>query len=201
VACSGFGEDGGAKTGDSERRTQVIPEESRIPDGCRPPEVATMLVEFFGALRRADGARIQKGLSAEFKWLSMTGSPSPTHLKHFVAYKPPELVRYVAERGGFPLTLRVVEVYPLPSRGEGDFALEGAWSDTSDQSTAKYQLVGKGALECSSRLIMVLSMAVRPRGQEVDMNLCDETSDPAVVGNVTVCSRIGTAPSLPVGPA
>lgn len=201
VACSGFGEDRRATAGRPEEGSEVVPKESRIPDGCHPQEVGAMLVEFFDALRSADGARIQKGLSSEFKWFSVTGSPSPAHLRHFVAYKPPDLARYVAERGGFPLRLRVVEVYPRPSRDAGDFALEGIWSGTSDKPTENWQLVGKGAVECSSRLIMVLSMAARPKGQEVDMNLCDESSKPAVVENVTVCARTGDAPLLPEGPA
>lgn len=188
VACS-TGDSRGTKDSSSSETGPILVtrDDPLAPAGCRPREVAKLVIRFLTALNHGDAQALRRFFDAGFEWFSVTGSPVKAHLKHFVAYSPEEAIEYVKAHPGFDLRLRAVDVAVYGSHGGGDIAYHGVWILPGDREGQR-QFVGKGAIDCAGR-IKVWSMAVPHPGDEEDFPLCPEPGGEVPVGAVLACSR------------
>lgn len=167
----------------------VTRDDPTLAPGCRPRAVAERLLAFIDALNKKDASRVATFFGQGFRWFSITGSPGATQ-GHFTAYSRRDAVRYVTQRGDFNLALRSVEVGSPAGPERGDFGFELVWGKAINGQEERWQVVGKGAINCATREIDVWSMAVRPHGQEEQTSLCPGVSEPARSGVVIACARI-----------
>ncbi len=173
-----------AATGRPRQQVVVTRDDPSLPPRCRPQRLATLVLDFFTALRQANGSRLERFFGPGFKWFSVTGSPVPRHKRHFVARQPESAIAYVTRHRGFSLVLSELEVDAAPRR-HSDIAYNGVWL----RRGVRWLFVGKGATSCSSPVVKVWSMAVREERVERGPPLCPPPGEAPAPDTVVACVR------------
>jgi hypothetical protein len=155
-----------------------------LPDGCRPRQVAELVVQFARAFNEGDQEQlarlffISEGQSPPdfsqrgypWSWYSVSEVGTGGRIEDsFVTYNQGELLRYFAQRHeqGERLELIKVSVTRAGSLGEeGNVSIIYVLSRDADDlepglGGPDHVATGKGAINCTSRRIFVWSMEMR----------------------------------------
>ena len=151
----------------AQREVIVTRDDSTLPSGCGPREVAQLIMRFFDAFNNGDQEQLDRffGFESGFQWYSVTeGDPSKGG-RHFVAYNPEDLLAYFAERHQQHERLRLITVDVAgPSwHGGVDIAyfLTRRADDLEPGLEGSERIVhGKGAINCEKQQIFVWSMGM-----------------------------------------
>lgn len=146
----------------------------RMP-GCRPEEVAQLIMRFFDAFNRGDQAALPRffpdteagtpnGSGQTFQWYSATDW-SKDGGRHFVAYNRAQLFPYFARRHEQreQLRLRMIRVGEEQARGIAHIAyiLSRQADDLPPELGGPERIAeGKGAIDCATQRLVVWSMAM-----------------------------------------
>jgi hypothetical protein len=165
----------------------VTSEDPSLPDGCRPREIAELVLDFFDAFNRGDQERLSRlffisegpsppDFSEEgyypWSWYSVSEvGPGGRIEDGFVTYNQGELLRYFAERYGQREHLGLIKVSATQAGLLGEegnvgivFVLTRDARDLEPGLGGPARIaIGKGAINCASRKIFVWSMEMRAR--------------------------------------
>ena len=163
----------------------VTSDDTSLPDGCRPRQVAELVIQFTRAFNRGDQEQlsrlffISEGPSPPdfsekgyypWSWYSVSEVGAEGRIEDgFVTYNQGELLRYFAERHehGERLELIKVSVTQAGALGEEDnVSIINVLSRDAEDLEAGLGgpdrvATGKGAINCASRRIFVWSMEMR----------------------------------------
>ncbi len=179
-----------ADVADSESRgatTKVIvtSDDTSLPDGCRPRQIAELVIDFIDAFNSGDQERlarlffISEGPSPPdfsetgyypWSWYSVSEVGAEGRIEDgFVTYDQGELLRYFAERHRQGERLELLKVSPTQTGLLGNESNVGiVYVLTRNAEDLEPGLggpdriaTGKGAINCPSRRIFVWSMEMR----------------------------------------
>jgi hypothetical protein len=198
-------EDGGglaARPAHEPTKVIVTSGDRSLPDGCRPRQVAELVIQFTRAFNEGDQGQlarlffISEGPSPPdfsergyfpWSWYSVSEVGARGRIEDsFVTYNQSELLRYFAERHrqGERLEPIKVSVTQAGALGEkGNVSIVYVISRDADDlepglGGPDHVATGKGAINCASRRIFVWSMEMRAgetrRAQEAASWLCTD---------------------------
>jgi hypothetical protein len=191
-ADGGAGVAGGEASGSATRSgrqpaTKVIvtSDDASLPDGCRPRQIAGLVIDFMDAFNRGDQERLSRiffisegpsppDFSEEgyypWSWYSMSEVGAGGRIEDgFVTYDQGELLRYFAERHSQGERLELIKVSSTQTGLLGEEGNVGiVYVLTRDAEDLEPGLggpariaIGKGAINCESQRIFVWSMEMR----------------------------------------
>jgi hypothetical protein len=142
-------------------RIVVTRDDPDLPAGCRPRALARRIAAFFDAFNRGDPSAVDFVDPSE-GWYSVSDGRG----RHFVTYSKSGLPEYFARRHRHGERLRLLEVDVSYARGLGHMAylVERRADDLARLGIVGTTAVGKGALDCRTRKIVVWSMGM-PAGE------------------------------------
>jgi len=179
---------GGPMTGEARgpaTRVLVTSDDPSLPDGCRPREIAQLVLDFVDAFNRGDRDRLSRlffisegpsppdfseGGYYPWSWYSVSEVGAGGRIEDgFVTYNQSELLRYFAERHGQGERLGLIKVSATQAGLLGEpgnvgivFVLTRDASDLDPGLGGPARIAtGKGAINCASRRIFVWSMEMR----------------------------------------
>jgi hypothetical protein len=161
----------------------VTRDDRSLPPACRPRALALRLSDFLDAVSSGDPRAA--------RFVSSTGglySVSEGRVRHFVTYDRPELTAYFARRHAHGERMRLLELAVGFANGLGqiEFRVDRRADDLRRLGVVGTVAHGKGAVNCSTREIVVWSMgmATRPEPRFV---ICGRPR-PALDG-IVACAR------------
>jgi hypothetical protein len=172
--------------------------------GCGPAEVAGVLVDFFDALNENDAERLvlRSALGVEpapvtpLAWFAVLDGDSADGTRNVVADTQAELLAYAAERVQQHERLQLLATDADPSAYDDSVNIVFYLSRRADDllDGPEHMTTGKGAVECSSQRIRVLTISTWPRGgeQELDRHLralCPAPPAGSPQHAIIVCAR------------
>jgi hypothetical protein len=191
-ADGGAGVAGGEASGsatqpDREPTTKVIvtSDDASLPDGCRPRQIAELVIAFVDAFNRGDQERLSRiffisegpsppDFSEEgyypWSWYSVSEVGAGGRIEDgFVTYDQGELLRYFAERHSQGERLELIKVSSTQTGLLGEegnvgivFVLTRDAEDLEPGLGGPARIAfGKGAINCESQRIFVWSMEMR----------------------------------------
>jgi hypothetical protein len=191
VAGCGGESDDGAGRGAAEVTVADVPVAvtrgaPSVPGGCRPGQVARVVVEFFGRYNRGDpsaaslfafssgsGGGLVGGSQRQVtgaNWYSVTEGDPSRGGRHVVARDPAALADHVRDRHEHGERLRLLEVrvrYEPDGLGHVEYRLTRRADDLEAVGVRTSHMGGKGAIDCDERRIVAWSMGV-PSGPVPD---------------------------------
>jgi hypothetical protein len=182
----------------------VSDDDLRLPRGCRPGDVGQLIQTFFGAINRGDpGAAdlVDFGLAPGRGWFSVTDGDPARGGRHFVARTRPSLRRYLAARHLMHEVLRLREVTVSHSNGLGqiEYVVGRRADDLRSLGIRGSAVIGKGAISCARRRLVVWSMAM-PAGEGLHPErLCRRPAGSNRHDAIACARRRSTTPSAPIG--
>ncbi len=165
---------------------QITRRTSRGPETCYPENVGRLVAGFFAAVNRGDVKEAMGAFTDKLGWYSVTEGNPRGRGRHFVAYKPSELRSYLSDRVTQNERMYLVSIdvdYERPGNlGHVAYRIHRTADDLTDYSP---KMGGKGAIDCSTGLISVWSMA---QGHEpVPGSLCP--GEPETPTAALACAR------------
>ena len=164
----------------------VTRNERSMPAGCRPGQVARLVIEFFERFNRGDPAAASSfalnstptgGLldgpgraATSANWYSVTEGTPRQGGRHFVARDTGTLAQHVTDRHDHRerLLLREIRVrYEPGGLGHVEYRLNRRADDLDALDIRTKRMSGKGAIDCAKRKIVAWSMGV-PTGPVPD---------------------------------
>jgi hypothetical protein len=175
----------------------VTSDDASLPDGCRPRQIAELVIDFIDAFNSGDQERlaqlffISEGPSPPdfsqagyypWSWYSVSEVGEKGRIEDgFVTYDQGELLRYFAERhrqGEYLELLKVSSTQVGLLGNEGNVGI--VYVLTRDAEDLDPGLggpdriaTGKGAINCASRRIFVWSMEMRTDDKRTKQNAAD----------------------------
>jgi hypothetical protein len=186
------GESRGATT-----KVIVTSNDTSLPDGCRPRQIAELVIDFIDAFNSGDQERlarlffISEGPSPPdfsetgyypWSWYSVSEVGAEGRIEDsFVTYNQGELLRYFAERHRQGEHLELLKVSSTHTGLLGNESNVGiVYVLTRDAEDLEPGLggpdriaIGKGAINCASRRIFVWSMEMRTGEKRTKQNAAD----------------------------
>jgi hypothetical protein len=162
----------------------VTRDDPSLPPACRPRALALRIGDFLDAVSRGDSAAARY-MAPSGGWYSVTEGRA----RHFVAYDRAKLAPYFARRHEHGERMRLLELAVGFANGLGhiEFRVERRADDLRELGVVGTVAHGKGAVNCSTRQIVVWSMGM-PIRQVPDFVICRRP--PAARDDVVVaCAR------------
>ena len=163
----------------------VTRDDPSLPPACRPRALALRIGEWLDAVSDGD-ASATRFVATSGGWYSVTEGQA----RHFVAYDRAKLAAYFARRHEHRERMRLLELAVGFANGLGqiEFRVDRRADDLRRLGVAGTVAHGKGAVNCSTRQVVVWSMGM-PTGRRVpDFVVCPRpraARDAAVVA----CAR------------
>jgi hypothetical protein len=163
----------------------VTRDDSSLPGACRPGRLAARIGDFLEAISRGDPAAARY-VAPSGGWYSVTEGRA----RHFVAYDRAKLARYFSRRHehGERMRLREVAVGFANGLGHIELQVERRADDLRALGVVGSLAHGKGAVNCSTRQVVVWSMGMPTRRHPPPAGVCPRPAaarDAAVVA----CAR------------
>jgi hypothetical protein len=140
----------------------VTRDDRSLPPACRPRDLALRIGDFLDAISRGDPASA-RFMAASGGWYSVTEGRA----RHFVAYDRAKLAGYFARRHEHGERMRLLELAVGFANGLGqiEFRVERRADDLRRLGVVGRVAHGKGAVNCSTRQVVVWSMGMATRRQ------------------------------------
>jgi hypothetical protein len=142
----------------------VTRDDPSLPPACRPRALALRIGDFLDAFNRGDpsAARfVAPERAPNGGWYSVTEG----RVRHFVAYDRAKLARYFARRHEHGERMRLLELAVGFANGLGhiEFQVDRRADDLRRLGVVGTVAHGKGAVDCSTRQVVVWSMGMPTR--------------------------------------
>jgi hypothetical protein len=175
-------------------RVVVTREDSELPSGCRPRQVAERISAFLAAINAGDGSAARYAapeLGPHGGWYSVTEGNPRRGGRHSVASNRSSLASYFRRRHAHGERLRLLEVDVSYAYGLGHiaFRVDRRADDLRRLGIRTTVAHGKGALRCEDGKIVVWSMGMEagPEERHLEFTICPSPSVP--VRAIVACAR------------
>jgi hypothetical protein len=182
---------------ESTTKVIVTSDDASLPDGCRPRQIAGLVIDFIDAFNRGDQDRLSRiffisegpsppDFSEEgyypWSWYSVSEVGTGGRIEDdFVTYDQGELLRYFAERHRHGERLKLLKVSSTRTGLLGEEGNVGiVYVLTRDAEDLDPELggpariaFGKGAINCESQRIFVWSMEMRVGEKRTEREAAD----------------------------
>jgi hypothetical protein len=163
----------------------VTRDDRSLPGVCRPGRLAARIGDFLDAVSRGDPAAAHF-VAPSGGWYSVTEGRA----RHFVAYDRPKLSAYFARRHEHGERMRLLELAVGFANGLGhiEFRVDRRADDLRRLGVVGTVAHGKGAVNCTTREVVVWSMGMPTDRRVPDFVICGPrraSRDAAVVA----CAR------------
>ena len=194
VACGQENEASAEPTAVPTPEVVIIGPTDDYPKGCRPGEVANLLLAFLAAYNAGDTAALDPVFAEHIEWYSDTKGENEQD--HFVTYARDGILPYVAIRQEQQDRLALLWLTVLLETWHGGvditYMLRREADDLEPGQDGRSRLVnGKGAIRCPERKIFVWSMANLPAWEaEATYTTpgCNGTPEADTAGKIIVCA-------------
>jgi hypothetical protein len=138
----------------------VTRDDPSLPPACRPRALALRIGDFLDAVSRGDPAAV-RFVAPSGGWYSVTEGRA----RHFVAYDRAKLAAYFARRHAHGERMRLLELGVGFANGLGqiEFRVDRRADDLRRLGVVGTLAHGKGAVDCSTRQVVVWSMGMATR--------------------------------------
>jgi hypothetical protein len=175
-------------------RVVVTRDDSELPRGCRPRQVAQRISAFLAAINAGDGSAARYAapeLGPYGGWYSVTEGNPRRGGRHSVARSQSSLAHYFRRRHAHGERLRLLEVDVSYANGLGHiaFRVDRRADDLRRLGIRTTVAYGKGALRCEDGKIVVWSMGMQAGRSDphADFEICPR---PAIrVKAIVACAR------------
>lgn len=179
----------------------VVRDNPTLPEGCRPTEVAPLIIEFLDAYNRGDQEQLTSFFPRTFEWYTDAVEADGVEIdeEHYFLTRPGSrdvLLNYFAERRPHHDRLQLIEVDVAGPGWHGgadiSFTLTREADDIRPGPDGRERyVVGRGTIRCQSQKFWTWSMGtVPPHIAESDLShVCPEPPDGAPENAVVACAR------------
>jgi hypothetical protein len=154
----------GAEVAPAVSSVLVTRDDPALPPACRPRALALRIGDFFDAFNRG-GPSAARFVAPERAPNGGWYSVSEGRARHFVAYDRAKLARYFARRHDHGERMRLLELAVGFANGLGhiEFRVDRRADDLRRLGVVGTIAHGKGAVDCSTRQVVVWSMGMPTR--------------------------------------
>ena len=136
------------------------------PEACRPAQAGELLSRFLAAFSAGD-VRAAEYFSEDMEWYSMSEWAPKTGKRHFVTHDRAGLRRYIERRAAEKEQMRLLELRvqfdETRNLGHLAYSIERT---ADDLLPTKPIVIGKGAIDCETGRLHLLSMGHDTRFQQ-----------------------------------
>ncbi len=166
------------------QKVVVTREDQRLPQGCRPAEVANFLLRFLDVFNRGDQRQVTTFFTPTFSWYVVSDRIGGVQVS-----SRDELLKYFARRHAQHEQLRLRKIRVTgsnpPGNGEILFLLTRQADDLGGRDKRALVETGKGSISCQKQTIDVWAMD----GGGDHFRECPEPAQAAPSGAVIACAR------------